>query len=128
MVYRDWLCSLSPVVMSYVHEISYKRRSEMKPQMIALYDLALEIGKADFIAALELASEQQMYGAEYIRAILALPSVSAPNGSAQASSEPLGFSGPSQPEVERDLAQYERYGANRESILQEELVWQGVQA
>lgn len=40
----------------------------------------------------------------------------------------LGFSGPSQPEVERDLAQYERYVANRESILQEEPVLQGVQA
>src|SRR6266566_4616439 len=74
MVYRDWLCSLSPVVMSYVHEISHKRRKAMNQQMIALYELAQEIGKADFIAALELAAEQQMYGAEYLRAIVALPS------------------------------------------------------
>ncbi len=128
MVYRDWLCSLSPVVMSYVHEISHKRRSEMKPQMIALYDLAQEIGKADFIVALELAAEQQMYGAEYIRAILTLPSASAPNGSAQAASDPLFFSVLPQPEVERPLAQYERYVANRESVLQEESRRQGVQA
>jgi hypothetical protein len=128
MVYRDWLCSLSPVVMSYVHEISHKRRSEMKPPMIALYDLAQEMGKADFMVALELAAEQQMYGAEYIRAILALPAATAPNGSAQATGEPPAFSGPSQPEVERDLAHYERYVANRESILQEEPELQGVQA
>ena len=114
--------------MTYVHEISHKRRSEMKPQMIALYDLAQEIGKADFVAALELAAEQQMYGVEYIRAILALPSAAVPNGSAHITCDPLAFSGPSQPEVERDLAQYERYVANRESTLQEELELQGVQA
>src|SRR6266568_8495820 len=120
MVYRDWLCSLSPVVMRYVHEISHKRRKELNPQMIALYELAQELGKADFVAALELAAEQQMYGAEYLRAIVSLPLASASNGSAQATSGPLGFSGPSQPEVERDLAQYERYVANRESMLQEE--------
>src|SRR5207248_1315035 len=109
MVYRDWLCSLSPVVMSYVHEISHKRRSEMKQQMIALYDLVQETGKADFIAALELAAEQQMYGAEYLRAILTLPSTSALKGSAQVASDALMPSGPPQSEVERDLAQYERY-------------------
>src|SRR2546421_8818946 len=128
MVYRDWLCSLSPGVMRYVHEISHKRRAEMKSQMIALYDLAQEIGKADFVAALELAAEQQMYGAEYLRAILAPPSASAPNGSAQATSDPLGFSGPSQPEVERDLAQDERYVANRESMQQESQLVQGAHA
>ena len=128
MVYRDWLCSLSPVVMSYVHEISHKRRSEMKPQMIALYDLAQEIGKADFLVALELAAEQHMYGAEYLRAIVTLPSASALNGSAQAASEALMLSGPPPPEVERDLAQYERYVANRESLLQEEPVLQGGRA
>ena len=127
MVYRDWLCSLSPVVMSYVHEISHKRRSEMKPQMIALYDLAQEIGKADFIVALELAAEQQMYGAEYIRAILTLPSASSPNGSAHTASDPLLLCVPPQPEVERPLAQYERYVANRESVLPEDPRLQGVQ-
>jgi transposase len=118
MVYRDWLCSLSPVVMSYVHEISHKRRKEMKQQMIALYDLAQEIGKADFIAALELAAEQQMYGAEYLRAIVSIPSALVPTGSAQLSADALALSGPPQPEVERDLAHYEQYVANRESILQ----------
>ncbi len=38
MVYRDWLCSLSPLATRYVHEISHKRRKEMNPQMIALYE------------------------------------------------------------------------------------------
>ena len=118
MVYRDWLCSLSPVVMSYVHEISHKRRKEMNQQMIALYDLAQEIGKADFVAALELAAEQQMYGAEYLRAIVSLPSPAVSTRRAQAEREVLTLVSPPQPEVERDLAQYERYVANRESVLQ----------
>jgi transposase len=118
MVYRDWLCSLSPVAMSYVHEISPKRRKEMHQQMIALYDLAQEIGKADFVAALELAAEQQMYGAEYLRAIVSMPSVPQSTGPAQADSDVLTLVCPPQPEVERDLAQYERYVANRESVLQ----------
>ena len=128
MVYRDWLCSLSPTVMSYVHEISYKRRAEMKQQMIALYDLAQEIGKADFIAALELAAEQHMYGAEYLRAIVTLSPVSAPHGSAQAASAAPVLISPPQLEVERDLAQYERYVANRESMQQESQLVQGAHA
>src|SRR5437660_3064569 len=118
MVYRDWLCSLSPVVMSYVHEISHKRRSEMKQQMIALYDLAQEIGKADFIAALVLAAEQQMYGAEYLRAIVSMPSPPVSSGPVPADPDGLTLVCPPQSEVERDLAQYERYVANRESVLQ----------
>src|SRR5258708_10857694 len=61
MVYRDWLCSLSPVVTTYVSELCYKRRAERNQQMLALYELAHEIGKPDFVAALELAAEQQMY-------------------------------------------------------------------
>jgi hypothetical protein len=118
MVYRDWLCSLSPVATRYVQEISHKRRKEMNQQMIALYDLAQEEGLADFVAALELAAEQQMYGAEYLRAIVSLPFVPVPTGSAQAEPDALRLVSPPQPEVERDLAQYERYVANRESVLQ----------
>jgi transposase len=115
MVYRDWLCSLSPAVRSYVSELCHKRRAEMNPQMIALYDLAQEIGKADFVAALELAAEQQMYGAEYLRAIVSLPSPAVCAGPVP---DELTLLSPPQPAVERDLAQYERYVANRENVLQ----------
>src|SRR6266852_1478648 len=114
MVYRDWLCSLSPAVRSYVSELCHKRRAEMNPQMIALYDLAQEIGKADFVAALELAAEQQMYGAEYVRAIVTLPVASVPNGTTELRLNALLPSAPMQQEVERDLAHYEQFVANRE--------------
>ena len=118
MVYRDWLCDLAPVVSSYVRALCHKRRADMKEQLLALYDLAQESGIADFVAALELAAEQQMYGVEYLHAIVSLPS--APGSSEPAPAEPdlLTLVGPPQAEVERDLAQYERYVANRESVLQ----------
>jgi transposase len=44
MVYRDWLCTLAPVVASYVRALCHKRRADMKEQLIALYELAQESG------------------------------------------------------------------------------------
>ena len=89
----------------------------MNPQMIALYELAQEVGNADFVAALELAAEQQMYGAEYVRAIVSMPTASALSSSAETNVLVLLPSLPAQHEVERDLAQYERYVANRDQVL-----------
>ena len=119
MVYRDWLCNLSPQVSSYVQELSYKRRAEMSQQMIALYDLAQEMGKPDFVAALELAAEQQTYGVEYVRAILSEMTEScAQNRSAgRKPAEALGGLSHEQQHVERSLADYEQYVANRECVL-----------
>src|SRR3989454_10462271 len=118
MVYRDWLCNVSPQVASYIRELSYKRRAEMSQQMIALYDLAQEMGKPDFAAALELAAEQHMYGMEYVRAILseitgALPKVAPQEESLQS----LRMAAPEQQDIERSLADYEHYVANRECVL-----------
>jgi transposase len=116
MVYRDWLCDLAPAVSSYVQELCHKRRTEMKGQMLALYELAQEIGKADFVAALELAAEQQMYGAEYVRAIVTLPVASVPNETTELQMSALLPSAPTQQEVERDLTHYEQDVANREQL------------
>jgi len=116
MVYRDWLCELAPAVSSYVRELCHKRRAEMNPQILALYELAQEIGKADFVAALELAAEQQMYGAEYVRAIVTLPVASVPSGTAELPMSALLPYTPTQQEIERDLANYEQYVANREQL------------
>ncbi len=124
MVYRDWLCDLSPQVKSYIHTICHKRRREMRPQMIALYDLAQEMGTADFVAALELAAEQQMYGAEYIRAIQALPASTVPSHPAEMDSGSHLPDLPAQQEIERDLGHYERYVSNRDQV--EDLCLAGV--
>jgi transposase len=116
MVYRDWLCELAPVVNVYVRDLCHKRRAEMKEQMIALYELAQEVGSADFVAGLELAAEQQMYGAEYVRAIVSLPVTATPGGTAELRLDGLLPSVPAQQDVERDLADYEHYVANREQL------------
>src|SRR6266702_8727467 len=111
MVYRDWLCELAPAVNVYVRELCHKRRAEMKEQMIALYELAQEVGNADFVAALELAAEQQMYGAEYVRAIVTMPVASTPRGTTERHMSVLLPREPTQQDVERNLANYEQYVA-----------------
>ena len=80
------------------------------------------------MAALELAAEQQMYGAEYVRAILARPSPPPPAESAEVRVNRLRSSVLTQQEVERDLAQYERYVANRDRVLDPVVAGRGEQA
>jgi transposase len=117
MVYRDWLCGLSPCVERYITEVSHKRQAELHPQMIALYDLAQEVGQTDFVAALELAAEHHMYGAEYVRGIVsASPPEVAQDQITHPFSPQLHTLASSQAAVERDLAQYEQYVANREQL------------
>jgi len=128
MVYRDWLCDLAPVVSSYVRALCHKRRADMKEQLLALYDLAQESGIADFVAALELAAEQQMYGVEYVRAMLAPPTPQTPEESTHVRVNRVLSWVPPQQEVERDLAQYERYVANRDHMLDPVLVGRGEDA
>ena len=77
----------------------------MKEQLLALYELAQDNGNADFVAALELAAEQHMYGAEYVRALLAPPTPSAPDEAAQERVNRLLACVPTQQNVERDLAE-----------------------
>jgi len=57
-----------------------------------------------------------MYGAEYVRAIVTLPVVAVPSGTAQRHPSALLPSTPTQQEIERDLANYEQYVANREQL------------
>lgn len=97
----NWLCSLSPIVMSYVGELCHKQRAEMNQQLLAL----------------ELAAEQEMYGVEYVHAIVTLPAALPSNASGEADSDLATLTAPAQQEVERDLVQYEQYVTNRESVL-----------
>ena len=56
------------------------------------------------MAALELAAEQQMYDAEYVRAIVTLPVASVPSGMAELPMSALLPSTPTQQEIERDAS------------------------
>jgi transposase len=117
MVYRDWLCSLSPEANRYLQALCHKRRAEMSQQISLLYTTAQATARADFLAALELAAEQQMYGAEYVQAILGRPKRAAPSVSAEEPRREHWWGVPGQEEVARDLALYEQYVANRDGLL-----------
>ena len=116
MVYRDWLLGLAPVVEEYVTLVCRKRYTEMDGQMSALYQLVQELGAAPFIAAVAQAMAQQAIGAEYVRA-LALPGPAAPRARPPGT-RPAGHVGPNQREVERELAHYEQYVANRTALAE----------
>jgi transposase len=116
MVYRDWLCGLGPSVTFYVRDLCHKRRADMTQQITLLYETAQMSSRADFLAALALAAEQQMYGAEYVRAIMSLPGSIVPSSSAELALSTILPLHPAQQEVGRDLAHYEHYVANRESV------------
>jgi hypothetical protein len=117
MVYCDWLIGLGPLAEEYVRVICRKQRTSMNEQILTLYGLAQSLGVAEFLVALELASEQGAYGAEYVVAIAAKP------GTAGAAVNlNLKLKGvPPQVEVERPLVEYERMVANAVVAHQVEL-------
>jgi len=120
MVYRDWLVGLSPQAADYISQLCRKRYAEMDAQMTALYDLAQRVGRDEFLAALELAAEEQTIGAEYVCAIAAQPVPRRVRRVGDAVPARL-LEAPSQQEVERELAHYEQYVTNREPATEREV-------
>jgi len=110
MVYRDWLIGLGPVAEEYLRVICKKQRARMNEQILTLYGLAQSLGVAEFVVALELASEQGAYGAEYVVAVAAKPGTAGAALSLNFRLEGEGV--PAQAEVERPLMEYERMVAN----------------
>lgn len=110
MLYRDWLVALSPDVATYISRVCYKYYDQMDAQILSLYALAREVGEAEFMAAVELAAEQQAIGADYLKALVCSPQASG----RRPEPTPLAawVEAPPQAEVERALADYERYVAN----------------
>jgi hypothetical protein len=141
MVYRDWLLALSPVVYNYVYQLCRKQRSKMNEQVQALYQLAQQLGREEFGAAVELAMEQGLFGAEYVKAIAVTPVLPCSVADQKEKREkelmllaspapevkPVEFElntamvelthyGPHQQEVERELSFYEGLVANRNEL------------
>lgn len=116
MAYRDWLVQLGPVAADYVSQLCRKRYAAMDSQMLALYQLAQQVARSAFLAAVELALAQQTFGAEYVQTILEQPRprtlVPPPT---PAPALPAALAVP-QRAIERELVQYERYVANRERL------------
>lgn len=113
MTYRDWLVQLSPLAADYISLLCRKRYGEMERQILSLYQLAQQVGVGEFLAALELAHDQQTVGAEYVEAILTQPRSRPPLPLPELATRlPAALAIP-QPTVERELAHYEQYVANR---------------
>lgn len=117
MVYRDWLVALSETAAIYVSQLCRKRYAEMDAQVLALYRLAGQVGREELLAALELALEQQTFGAEYVQALLALPRTLPPRQVVLSEPATTPLLAVPQHSVERDLALYEQYVANREQAV-----------
>jgi transposase len=117
MVYRDFLVALSETAAAYVSQLCRKRYAEMDAQVLALYRLAGRVGREELLAALELALEQQTFGAEYVQALLALPRTLPPRQLALTDRALTPLLAVPQHAVERDLALYEQYVANREQAV-----------
>lgn len=116
MAYRDWLVGLSPLAADYIAELCRKRYTAQESQILALYQLAQQVGTSEFLAALELAHDQQSVGAEYVQTILEQPRPRPVTAQREpAGGLPAALALPQQA-VERELAHYEQYVANR-SVL-----------
>lgn len=114
MVYRDFLVSLSTAAADYISLLCRKRYAEMDSQISTLYGLAQQVGREAFLAALELAAEQQTVGAEYVSALVERPRPQPVCHLSDGEMLSRLAHAPEQRAVERDLAHYEQYVANRE--------------
>jgi transposase len=105
MLYRQALLELGEPATSYVSELSRRRRERLADEMRAVYALLEQHGAAELLAAMALADETSVYGADYLRALLAAP----PPPAADASASPImaTLALPSQVEVDRLLSSYE---------------------
>lgn len=112
MVYRDWLVGLSPEVAAYIGRVCHKYYDQMEAQILRLYALATAAGKAEFVAAVERAAEQEAIGADYVSALMRTPPPAPRALPFQTSAQAAWLEAPPQVEVERALAHYERYVAN----------------
>ena len=116
MVYRDWLVGLSPAVAGYVAGVCHKYYEQMDTQILRFYALAQEAGTAEFVAAVELAAEQEAIGVDYVQALLRssppLTQANKPAPTPLANPPAAWLVAPAQAEVERALSHYERYVAN----------------
>ncbi|MFP4439009.1 MAG: hypothetical protein ACLFVO_17350 [Chloroflexaceae bacterium] len=112
MAYRDWLVHLAPLAADDISQLCRKRYAEMDTQMLALYQLAQQVGVTAFLAALAQAHDQQTFGAEYVEAIVTRsPATRVAPNTDLAPHLPDALRIP-QPDVERELAHDKQYVDN----------------
>lgn len=105
MLYRQALLELGEPAVSYVSELSRRRRDRLAPEVLAVYALGQQHSFPGLLAAMSRAAALGAYGAEYLTALLAAPNDALP---AAASVLRLTLPGvPAQTELDRQLSVYE---------------------
>lgn len=105
MLYRQVLLDLGEPAASYVSELSRRRRERLADEMRAVYALLEQHGASELLAAMALAGETSVYGADYLQALLAPPNA-APDSAKTLPAFPMLIV-PTQAEVDRLLSSYE---------------------
>jgi len=103
MLYREELVELAPAVRTYVSVVCRRLRDQLAQQVLALHQLWQTHGTAGFVQAVDTLLSQQVFGAEYVGALLARPAEEWTTAVAWFQAVPA------QGTVDRDLALYERY-------------------
>lgn len=107
MLYRQALLDLGAVAYRYIGELSRRQRDRLRAEILAVYALLQQHGAADLVAAMELALSVNAFGADYLRALLSQPQPVSRDASVP--SRLLVADLPTQTEIDRQLALYERY-------------------
>jgi hypothetical protein len=67
---RQILLDLDPLVEPYLSELVHRRPQTWQPDIEQIYQLYEQIGRADLLAAIALATEARCFGSEYLQAIV----------------------------------------------------------
>lgn len=75
---RQILLDLDPVVEPYFTELVHRRPQTWQMDIEAIYGLYEQIGRAELLTAIGLATEQRCFGSEYLLAIVHAPQANLP--------------------------------------------------
>lgn len=110
MLYRDALLALGPSAVTYVGELSRRRRERLGEEVAALYALSTQYGPQPLLAAMAQAQQAAIYGADYLQLLLAPPAAVPPSADGVAAAGALTLPGtPSQVDIDRQLSSYEAW-------------------
>ncbi len=73
MLQREALLGLGGSAVSYVSEVSRRHRERLGEEVAALYSLYVQYGLQSMLAAMARAHQVGIYGADYLRLVLAAP-------------------------------------------------------
>lgn len=110
MLERETLLGLGGSAVTYVGELSRRRRERLGEEVRAVYALYVQYGSQPLLVAMAQAQQATIYGADYLKLLLAAPGypLGHPPGEATGSTLTLPDT-PTQTEIDRLLSSYEAW-------------------